>query len=544
MRGLFMSSIVVARDLSFEFSNGRELFQNLDLTLSIKRAALVGPNGVGKTCLARLLAGELEPTTGTVRRSASIKLLHQREEPAAMSVSEYLTANHEWSLLSEQLLNHIDREVPCTSLSGGQWMRVRLARACGTGFLILDEPTNDLDHEGRAAIKQFLQRHEAGILLISHDPECLHLCEEIFELSNRGLTKFSSGWSAYLDAKRQERERLGAALDRAKRERDAAFAHRHEQRMRQEKRDRRGARSARRGGAPRILLGALKQRAQGTASKLDATAAAKASLAVRSAHEALSELKIDLVMYSDVIGRPLPAQKLVAEATDFNIRFHDWIYPEDLNFSWRGNVRVAVRGANGSGKSTLLRAVLGDEYETRGDLRLGNLDSVFIDQRRSVLEDEKSVFDNVRAVSASTDTEIRNQLARFLFINDAVFQRAGDLSGGERLRAALARGLLSTTSPELIVLDEPTNNLDTANIEFLERIICDFQGAIVIVSHDETFLENCKMELELNLSGRGKKMIMDTLDRNTYKDRNVIDRDRGRAAASCFAEHQSRRLRR
>src|SRR5262249_22527783 len=199
-----------------------------------------------------------------VRRAGAGRLLRQREEPPDIRVGEYLADECEWSLTGESLLESIDRDAPCRTLSGGQWMRVRLARALGAGFLVLDEPTNDLDRTGRAALAEFLHRHEGGVLLISHDRECLVLCEEIFELSNRGLAKFTGGWSAYLEAKRDERQRLSAALERAKRERESAVADRHERRERQERRNRHGARAGKRGGVPRILLGARKRQAQAT----------------------------------------------------------------------------------------------------------------------------------------------------------------------------------------------------------------------------------------------------------------------------------------
>jgi ATPase subunit of ABC transporter with duplicated ATPase domains len=223
----------------------------------------------------------------------------------------------------------------------------------------------------------------------------------------------------------------------------------------------------------------------------------QAEAAIRDAHAALSEMKVEAVMYADVIGREMPAQKLVAEARGFNIRFQDWIYAEDLEFTWRGNVRVALQGANGSGKSTLLNALLGSEFDTRGQLRRGAVAAMYLDQRCRSLDDSESVFDNVRAVSSGTDSEIRNGLARFLFNGSTVFQKAGELSGGERLRAALAQGLLSTRQPEVLLLDEPTNNLDLANLEFLERVVSEFRGALVIVSHDENFLENCGVTQEL-----------------------------------------------
>ncbi len=353
-------------------------------------------------------------------------------------------------------------------------MRVRLARVLGDAFLILDEPTNDLDREGRHVVLEFLRERSGGALLISHDRECLELCEDVFELSNRGLAKFGGGWSGYLEAKTKERARLTAALDTAKRQRDAALAHRVEQRSRQEKRNRRGAEAAARGDIPKILAGARQRRAQQTTSKLDVSTLAQTNAAIRYAHVALSEMKFDPVIYADIVGDPLPAQKLVAEAQAFNICFQNWIYAPDLDFSWRGNVRVALRGDNGSGKSTLLKALTGSEFKCRGQLRVGNLASAYLDQRGDLLDENRSLLNNVRAVSAGTESEVRNDLARFLFTGDAVHRNVREFSGGERLRAALACRLLKTHKPELLLLDEPTNCLDLANVEFLEQVVSSF----------------------------------------------------------------------
>lgn len=496
-----MSSIIVAHGVSLELTNGRSLFTRLNFSLHARLAALVGPNGVGKTSLARILVGDLEPTEGVVRRNGSVKLFPQRAQPQSVTVAGFLAGDYEWSLLGERLLQKIDREALCTTLSGGQWMRVRLARDLSDDFLILDEPTNDLDRDGRDAVGQFLRGRKGGTLVISHDRECLRLCEEVLELSNRGIAKFGDGWQAYTQARDRERERLSTALDLAKRERNAAHADRAEQKARQEKRNRRGAATAARGGSPKILLGARKRRADSTSGKLDAATLDRAQDAVRAAHEVLSGLKLEAVMYADLVGSEIPAQKLAAQADGFNVRLSQWLYADDLNFSWRGNVRVALHGANGSGKTTLLKALLGNHFQTRGELRRGNLVTLCLDQHCSSLDDSKSVFDNVRAVSAATDSEIRNGLAQFLFARDTVFQKISELSGGERLRAALARGFLSTAKPELVMLDEPTNNLDLANVEFLEHIVNGFHGALVVISHDEAFLANCGVSSELVVRG-------------------------------------------
>jgi ATPase subunit of ABC transporter with duplicated ATPase domains len=137
--------------------------------------------------------------------------------------------------------------------------------------------------------------------------------------------------------------------------------------------------------------------------------------------------------------------------------------------------------------------------QTRGDLRRGDVVTVYLDQRCSLLDDSRSVFDNVRAVSSASESEIRNGLARFLFTGDIVFQQADQLSGGERLRAALARCFLGTHQPQLLLLDEPTNNLDLANVEFLETIVSGFKGALILVSHDQHFVERCGVTNIFNL---------------------------------------------
>ncbi|MBB6096280.1 ATPase subunit of ABC transporter with duplicated ATPase domains [Povalibacter uvarum] len=494
-----MPALIVAHDVSYELANGRELFSRLSLSLDAGLTALVGPNGVGKTLLARLLAAELEPTHGVIRRTVPVRLFAQRQIPPEVSVDEYLVGNGDWSLLRDQLLAGVDRRADCRVLSGGEWMRVRLARALNEDFLILDEPTNDLDRDGRRLVGQFLGERAGGTLLISHDRELLELCTEFLELSNRGLMRFSGGWQGYSESKESEAERLGAALEQAKRERDRLHADRVEQKERQEKRNRRGAANAARGGMPRIIAGGLKRRAQQTSGRLDRATLERAEVAVSNVHAALRERKIDPVMYADVEACSIPAQKLVAEARGFNIRLSDWLFGTNLDFTWRGNVRVALRGPNGSGKTTLLRALMGEALETRGEWRRGDLSALYIDQRCGLLDDGLSVFDNVRAVSSVGDTEIRTGLARFLFAGDAAFQPVGQLSGGERLRAALARGFMGARKPELMVLDEPTNNLDLVNIEFLEGLVRRFHGALVVVSHDERFLEGCALTAELLL---------------------------------------------
>lgn len=498
-----MTTLIRLNDVSLEFSNGHVVFENLNLTLKSHRTGLVGPNGVGKTSLARLLVGELAPSSGEIQLRALGGILAQREKPPTVTVEEYL-GSRRFSAVSGRLLEPINRSQICSDVSGGEWMRVRLAAQLADtpqgGFLILDEPTNDLDRDGREALKEFLSDQSASVLLISHDRECLEFCDEIIELSNQGLSTYGGGWKFYSEVKALEKAKAGRKLDEAKRLREFAFEEGRIQRDRQVKRNRRGKEMAARGGMPKILIGARKRRAQATTGKIDSESAERTNDAVRTAFEEFSRMKIEPSMFAEISESKIPKQKLVAEARGFNIRYEDWLFPRDLDFSWRGPVRVALKGANGSGKTSLLRAILGEKLGVqRGELRTGNLRTLAIDQKGSSLKPTASVLENIQEVYLGDEKQLRTELARFLFTGNLVFQEVSTLSGGERLRAALAKGFLGTRRPELLVLDEPTNNLDLVNIEFLESLLKQFQGALIVVSHDERFLANSAITEELHV---------------------------------------------
>lgn len=494
-----MPSLLSAHGLSFELPNGRVLFKNLNFSLKNEISALIGPNGIGKTCLAQLLAGELEPSAGIINRQQGVTFFSQRQSPPKISVNEFLMAHEAWSLWREKLLDGIHRESFCSNLSGGEWMRVRLANTLDDQFLILDEPTNDLDQEGRQYLINFLTNRKEGTLVISHDRSCLQSCSHFLELSNHGLTELSGTWQDYSLFKENERAKMQKALEIATNEREAILTKRSNLKARQEKRNQEGAKKALRGGMPKILIGARQRQAQATTGKIDDQTFRQAQAAIQQAVTAFKDIKVDPMMYVDLIGHTVANQKLVAEAKNFNVYFQKWIYQNDLNFAWRGPIRKAIQGKNGSGKSTLIKSLLGHEFSTRGTIQRGNLKTIYIDQSCSMLDEQKNILENVCQFAATDKASVRNKLAQFLFVKDSVFQAVASLSGGERMRVALACAFLSHEKPELLILDEPTNNLDLPNIAFLENIIRQFCGALLIVSHDDFFLQNCNINEVFNV---------------------------------------------
>ncbi len=494
-----MNNIVSATKVAFEFPNGCKIFDQLNFSINNSITALVGPNGVGKTTLAKLISGQLLPTSGEISLNTVVTYFEQQIDPPNVSIDEFLNFEYDWSLFKERLLYKIDRSSLCNELSGGQWNRVRLAKELSQSFLILDEPTNNLDRFGRETVLEFIREHKNGILLISHDRECLKLCDEVIELSNTGLNKFGDTWSNYINFRNSERQRLNETLVKAKINRDLTAQNRNLQKLKQEKRNLQGAKNAKKGGMPKILIGARKRRAQQTTASIDISTLEKVNAAVAEAHAALSDTKFDPQLYADLNGIQLPNQRLIAHFKDFNVYYRDWVFARDLNIHWQGNIRLAIKGPNGCGKSTLIKSLLEAPLNVRGDLIIGKFSVVYVDQQYDGLDFNKSIIENMREVANMSEVEIRNILAKFLFTKNQVFQQIASLSGGEKLRAALAKGFFKNEKPDLLILDEPTNNLDLSTVEYLEKFILNFAGAVILISHDEVFINNCRITEELNL---------------------------------------------
>ena len=500
--------------VSFEWPNGTTVFKNLNLVLRDLRAGLVGANGVGKTTLVHLAVGRLQPTSGKIESSGPVHLLPQVEErksdePAALELAELEAFEND---LARRFLEKVPIERPSATFSGGEWMKFRLARlaaAAHESFVILDEPTNHLDREGREAVIDFVRSWRGGILIVSHDRELLENVDEILELTPQGLTRVGGGWREYDEFRRAERARLEQNLNISKRERDKAFAERQRKIEQQNKRMAKGKRDAFKKGLPRIVAGALKRRAQESAGRIDRSTLVASEEPVRKAHEAFLALKIDptiTIKALEVEKERIPNERLLVEAVDLNVRIrgsNDWLWSRSQTFSWRGPRRIAIRGANGRGKSTLLSLLFEPNnvhnfVDIVGEIRRGPLQATFLRQD-PLVNIRESIFELLRETSGLDETELRNQLARFLFNRERAEQPICSLSGGERLRAALAHALIGV-KPEALVLDEPTNNLDLANIEYIEELLSKFTGALIVVSHDERFLEAIRIEDELVLT--------------------------------------------
>ena len=524
-----MAAFLILDSISLATPDGRPLFDGLTLALGRERTGVVGRNGCGKSTLLRLIAGEIEPSGGSLQRIGSIGMLTQLADER-LTVSEALgiagdlarlhrlergegslddATGADWMLetrvqaaLVEAGLPSLPLNRPIASLSGGERTRVALARLLieSPDVLLLDEPTNNLDADGRQAVAHLLERWQGGILVASHDRALLERVDRIVELTSIGITIFGGAWSAFGEARETARDRaeadLGHAAD-ALRDTERALQKAREKKSR---RDKAGRAWRAKGIEDKMFMDREKERAENSAARESRLAdrligeRTEALQAARARVEILTPLAIDLPQTNLPDGRELVAFKDVVMAFGERQLFGP------LSFDVRGPERIAVRGANGSGKTTLFRLITGELEPSRGDMSRRTDRVAVLDQHVGLLDPALSILDNLRRLNPElTANEAHAALARFAFRNRAALQIARTLSGGERLRAAMACVFARPQPPFLLLLDEPTNHLDIASIEELENALKGFDGALITISHDDAFLRSIGIEREIVL---------------------------------------------
>ena len=516
-----MPASVTISQLSYTGPEGQVLFSNLDLGFAPGRTGLVGRNGVGKTTLLRLIAGDLAPASGTIRVSGRLGVLRQQVQPGpdetiadlfgaraglalleramAGTADAEALAEADWTLEARleaalaQLALAATPETLLSSLSGGQRTRAALAALVfdAPDLILLDEPTNNLDAEGRVAVAEMLRQWRGAAIVVSHDRDLLDNMDAIVELTGLGASVHGGNWSQYRERKALELAAAQHDLDLAERQVKDAARKAQAARERQDRRDSGGRRKGAKGDMPRIVAGGLKRRAEESAGALDRLADKQAGAAEAQAQAAREKIEVLAPFAVKLAPSGLPAGKVVLRAQDLSGGY-DAARPviEGFSLDLIGPERVAITGPNGVGKTTLLKVLTGAMEPLAGSVQLGG-PFALLDQQVALLERSQSVVENFQRLNPQSSlNDCRAVLAAFMFRNDAALQKAGTLSGGEMLRAGLACVLGGRTPPMLLVLDEPTNHLDLGAIEVVEAGLRAYDGALVVVSHDPVFLEN------------------------------------------------------
>ncbi|TLQ48025.1 ABC-F family ATP-binding cassette domain-containing protein [Streptomyces marianii] len=517
--------------LSFSWPDGTPVLEDFQLAVGPGRTGLIGLNGSGKSTLLRLIAGELTPGEGSVRIAGGVGHLPQNvvldtalRVDEALGIAATRTALHaieagdvrekhftavgdDWDVeeraratLDQLGLGHVGLDRTVGEMSGGECVLLRLAALllARPDVLLLDEPTNNLDVVARGRLYEAVEAWSGVMIVVSHDRELLERVDQIADLREGEVTWYGGTYSAYeaalaveqeaaermvrvaeADVQRQKRELAEAQVKLARRRR-------YGQKMFEQKRE------------PKIVMGARKRAAQVSAGKHRAMHTER----LTEAKERLAEA-VDAVRDDDEIRVELPYTKVhpgrgVLRLSEVELRYGARVAGE---FDLRGPERIALVGRNGAGKTTLLRTIAGELQPIAGEVAV-EVPLRFLPQRLDVLDEELSVVQNVaRFAPQATDNAIRARLARFLFRGARADRPAGTLSGGERFRAALAALLLAEPAPQLLMLDEPTNNLDMASVRGLTEALEAYEGALIVASHDVTFLESLGITRWLLLDG-------------------------------------------
>ncbi len=513
------SPYFVLHQLTCQFADGETLFGPLDLAFDRQRCGLVGRNGVGKTQLLRLIAGLDRPGNGHVESHAALAYVAQQPEIAAdTTLAQLLGYGEVFAALArlEQgrpLADDIDRlegrwdlndrlqnafaaaGLPAfdplrsaSSLSGGERMRAALCGALiGEGdFLLLDEPTNHLDSVGRAWLYQQLDQWRGGLLIASHDRQLLARMARIVELTPGALRSYGGNYDDYRRQRDTEQQAARADLEHAREERRRTRAR---QQKEHDMSQRRSAQTLRvvdtlniasfervaYKSAAKESLGTLRKQHQDQRDSLDA--------AVREAYQRVEEEQPVLLALP---GSEVSANKQVLVLEQLQLPF---VSAPPLDLRIDGPMRVALTGPNGCGKSTLLKTVLGQLTALSGHCHCP-LPTAYLDQTLSQLDPNLSVMEHLGLQdSPLAEGALRTRLAQLQLGADRIALPLGSLSGGERLKAALACALWRQQPAQLLLLDEPTNHLDLASSLAIETALADFPGAMLVVSHDEDFLQ-------------------------------------------------------
>ncbi|MFK4763067.1 ABC-F family ATP-binding cassette domain-containing protein [Microbacterium sp. ZW T5_45] len=550
------SSVVLDR-VGLVWPDGQTALDSLSGSFGNGRTGLVGRNGAGKSTLLRLIAGELAPTSGTITASGDVAYLPQqltldveRRVAELLGVAAPLDAvraigagdvdpahfdavGDDWDIearaeasLAEAGLSpdFLDRRVG--ELSGGEAVLVAIAgiRLRRAPITLLDEPTNNLDRDARAKLAAMVSSWKGTLVVVSHDVSLLELMDDTAELYGRTLSVFGgpySEWRAWLDAEqdaaRQAEATAKQELRKEKRQRieaEVKLAHR--------------ARTARKAElekrVPKIIAHGRKMAAEVSAGRLRSEVGAKEDAARASLDEAGLRIRSDASMKIELPDPDVSRSRRIATVGTAE---HSWVV--------QGPERVALIGRNGVGKTTLLERIVasavapdsqnsGDFTTDAGsrtesgdsgtDLRSSERPELvaeahtdrigYLPQRVDGLDDARTVFENVAdAAPQVPEKELRNRLARFLIRGATTERPVSALSGGERFRVALATLLLSEPAPQLVVLDEPTNNLDLDTVDQLVEALRAYRGAVLVVSHDDAFLERLDLDLTLEIGADG-----------------------------------------
>ncbi|GHU59429.1 ABC transporter ATP-binding protein [Bacteroidia bacterium] len=529
--------MVTLQHITYIHSDKDLLFDNINLTVNAQnKIALIGNNGSGKSTLLKIIAGVLQPSGGLVSTDSKPYYIPQifgqfndltiaqalRIEDKLKALIEILAGNvtetnltvlnDDWTIeerchdaLSYWKLDGFALTQPMTTLSGGEKTKVFLAGISihQPGIVLLDEPSNHLDTWARQRLYDFIHSNSSTMIAVSHDRTLLNQFDSIYELSKRGITLYGGNYDFYASQKQIESNALNQDVRNKEKALRKAKEVAREAAERKQKQETRGKQQQKKEGTGKAMMDKLKNDAENSASRMKGIHAEKMGAITQELSELRKELPSMDKMKFGFDNSMLHKGKILISAMNLNHGYgENRLWKQALNFQITSGERIALKGQNGSGKTTLIKLILGDIPSKSGMVSSADSKAVYIDQNYSLINNQLNVYEQAQQFNHSElqEHEVKIRLNRFLFTMGYWDKPCHTLSGGEKMRLMLCCLTISNHAPDMIILDEPTNNLDIQNIEILTAAMNEYHGTLIVVSHDRYFLEQINVEREIDLN--------------------------------------------
>lgn len=531
---------ITVYQVSYTHPDKESLFQDISFSVGKgQKVALTGNNGSGKSTLLRIIEGGLTPSSGEIICSSSpyyipqhfgqyggqtiaealqvdrkIKALHAIIAGDA-SADHFSLLDDDWNIeerclaaLASWSLAHLSLSQQLCTLSGGEKTKVFLSgiRIHSPEIILMDEPTNHLDLTSRNKLYQFVEETRSTLVVVSHDRTLLNLLPETGELDRSMITFYGGNYDFYKEQKEQSLIALQNQLNEKEKELRLARKIARETIEKKNKANVRGEKHSAQKGISRMGMNTLMDKAEKSTVRLNDVHAAKmASLntSVADIRQALPDLRC---MKTDFNSSGLHTGKILATADQVNFGYTSrLLWDSPPSFQIRSGDRIQITGNNGTGKTTLLRLITGELKPTCGTVVLADFTSIYIDQECSLIRNELTVYEQVMFFNTDNkpEHELKMILSRYLFPYSFWQKPCSALSGGEKMRLLFCCLMIGNNTPDLFILDEPTNNLDLRSVDIITAAIESYRGTVLLISHDQYFVKEIKINRSVELFNSG-----------------------------------------
>lgn len=539
------------QQISYIHPDKEVLFSDLNFAISKgQKLGLVGNNGCGKSTLLQIIAGQLSPSSGVIVRPDDLYYIPQhfgqydsltiaqalrieRKQQALHAIlsgdasnENFVVLDDDWNIEERSItaldlwgLGQFTLSYPMNLLSGGEKTRVFLAGMDihHPSVVLMDEPTNHLDSSGRQRLYDWVEKCRSTLLVVSHDRTLLNLLPEICELEKHQINYYGGNYEFYKEQKTLMQEALQQRIEEKEKALRIARKVARETVERKDKQNVRGEKNNIKKGVPRIVLNALQGKSEKSTSKLNSTHQEKAEKLTGERNQLRSSLSPTATLKTDFNSSSLHTGKILVTAKEINFGYHPYsdsndiqdnndfkqkLWQTPISFQLKSGDRLRIEGGNGSGKTTLLKLITGQLQPQEGNLTRMEFTYVYLNQEYSIIDDRNSILEQAYAFNNRNlpEHEIKIILNRYLFPASEWDKSCRKLSGGEKMRLAFCCLMISNNTPDMFILDEPTNNLDIQSIEIITATIKNYTGTVIAISHDDYFIQEIGIEQRILLS--------------------------------------------